>query len=146
MGVRPTRDALRGRAPAPAGRRRRVAMLLSALAAVFSAQVLLTGCSARPLPVQPADAVAAALAHPEVADWYAAHSAPRVLAGLNPAAARGLQRFRPDALVDLAAEGLVVRFTSALGEPPKRVDVLIDKDSGQVLDVRMGGVGWRGWR
>jgi len=107
---------------------------------------LLAGCSARALPVRPEDAVAAALAHPEVAAWYAAHSAPRVLEGLNPAAARGLQQFRPDSLVDLADEGLVVRFTSALGEAPRRVDVLVDKGDGRVLAVRMGGVGWRGWR
>lgn len=116
------------------------------LAALAMALPVVAGCSARPLPVHPVDAVAAALEHPEVGAWYDAHSAPRVLAGLNPAAARGLRRFRPDALVDLAAEGLVVRFTSALGEPPRRVDVLVDRETGQVLAVRMGGVGWRGWR
>lgn len=124
---------------APASSHRRLALLLLILP-------LLTGCAARALPVRPADAVAAALAHPEVSAWYAAHSAPLVLEGLNPAAARGLQRFRPDALVDLAGEGLVVRFTSALGEAPRRVDVLVDRDDGRVLAVRMGGVGWRGWR
>lgn len=107
--------------------------------------LLLAGCSARPLPVRPADAIVAALAHPEVAEWYEQHSAPRVLEGLSPAAARGLQRFEPDALVDLGAEGLVVRFTSALGPRPRRVDVLVDQNDGRVLDVRMGGVSWRGW-
>jgi hypothetical protein len=113
---------------------------------VLTGLLLLTGCSARPLPVRPAEAIAAAAAHPEVAAWYEAHAAPRVLEGLSPAAARGLQRFRPDALVDLVGEGLLVRFTSALGEQPRRVEVLVDQTDGRVLGVRMGGAGWRGWR
>lgn len=131
----------RPRAQAPAALRRRL-ILLAGVLLTFA----LTGCAARALPVRPAEAVTAALAHPEVADWYAAHSAPRVLEGLHPATARGLERFRPAALVDLAPEGLVVRFASALGEAPRRVDVLVDKETGRVLDVRVGGVGWRGWR
>jgi|GEM_PF-1762437 len=124
----------------PAARRR------AHLGAAVVGLLLLTGCSARPLPVRPAEAVTAAAEHPDVAEWYAAHSAPRVLEGLSPAAVRGLQRFKPGALVDLVGEGLLVRFTSALGEQPRRVEVLVDQADGRVLDVRMGGAGWRGWR
>lgn len=138
-GLRPAGVRTQAAARTPAAVRRRLMLFLLSLP-------LLAACSARPLPVRPAQAVEAALGHPEVAAWYEAHSAPRVLEGLNPAAARGLQRFRPDALVDLAPEGLVVRFTSALGPSPRQVDVLIDQDDGRVLAVRLGGVGWRGWR
>lgn len=96
----------------------------------------LAGCSVRPIPVKPARALAAALDHPEVAAWHQEHAAPRVLEGLAPAAARGLSRYRPVAMVDLVREGLLVRFDSALGPAPRRLEVIIDKESGRVVEVK----------
>lgn len=121
------------------GRRaqRPVQRLYCRLAAGLMAIGLLSGCSTRPVPVRPMAAVEAALAHPEVAEWYAAHSAPRVLEGLNPAAAKGLPRLKPVTMVDLAHEGLLVRFDASLGRAPRRVEVLVDKDRGSVLEVKM---------
>lgn len=106
------------------------------LMGVLLTALLLAGCSVRPVMVKPAEALDAALAHPEVAAWHAAHSAPSVLEGLSPAAVRGLGRYRPVAMVDLAREGLLVRFDSALGPRPRRVEVIVDKESGAVLDVK----------
>ncbi|MFZ5813676.1 MAG: hypothetical protein ACOY93_00050 [Bacillota bacterium] len=98
--------------------------------------LLLTGCAARPAPVKPAQALQAALAHPHVAAWHEAHSAPRVLEGLNPTAVKGLGRYRPVAMVDRVSEGLLVRFDSALGPRPRRVEVIIDQQTGAVLEAK----------
>lgn len=108
--------------------KRYVALLLMLLA--------LSGCSVRPVAVKPARALAIALSHPEVAAWHEAHSAPRVLEGLNPAAVRGLGRYKPVAMVDLRREGLLVRFDSTLGPRPRRMEVVVHKESGAVLEVK----------
>lgn len=107
---------------------RTLPLLLAALA--------LAGCSVRPVDVKPARALEVALGHPEVAAWHEAHSAPRVLAGMNPAAVKGLARYKPVANVDLAPEGLQVRFDSVLGPRPRRIDVIVDKQHGTILQVR----------
>jgi hypothetical protein len=107
---------------------------MAALAALVFA---LTGCWARPVAVKPAKALAVALSHPDVAAWHEAHSAPSVLAGMNPAAVKGLGRYKPQAMVDLVREGLLVRFESALGPRPRRVEVIVDKTGGQVLTVKL---------
>lgn len=112
-------------------------MLLRRMALSLLAGLLLAGCSTRPVPVRPAEAVQAALSVPDVAAWYAAHSAPRVLEGLAATAARGLQGLRPVTMVDLASDGLLVRFDASLGAAPRRVEVLVDKVSGAVLEVKM---------
>jgi len=97
--------------------------------------LLLAGCAARPR-IMPAEALEAALAHPDVAAWHTAHSAPVVLTSLMPAAARGLEGYKPVAMVDLVAEGLLVRLDSALGPRPRRVEVILDKESGAVLEIK----------
>lgn len=114
-----------------------VKAMFCCLAAGLMLVGLLTGCSTRPVPIRPMAAVEAALAQPEVAAWYAAHSAPQVLQGLNPAAAKGLQGLKPVTMVDLASEGLLVRFDASLGSAPRRVEVLVDKELGAVVEVKM---------
>lgn len=114
------------------------ALLLAGSVVILAGFVLtLAGCSAHPVPVPPARALAIASAHPDVVAWLEGHSAPRVLEGLNPAAARSLTRYRPVAMVDLGREGLLVRFDAALGPKPRRVEVVVDREQGQVLIVRM---------
>lgn len=100
------------------------------------AALLLTGCSVRPVEVMPAQALQTALTHPDVAAWHEAHSAPRVLQDLNPAAVKGLGRYKPVAMVDLVREGLLVRFDSALGPAPRRVEVIVDRATGSVVEVK----------
>jgi hypothetical protein len=110
-------------------------MAMRLVVALLAAALALAGCSVRPVAVKPARALATALAHPAVAAWHTAHSAPQVLAGMNPAAVKGLGRYRPVAMVDLVREGLLVRFDSALGPRPRRVEVIIDNVTGAVLEV-----------
>jgi hypothetical protein len=99
-------------------------MLPRALALGLAALLLLSGCSVKPIPVRPAAAVEAALAHPDVAAWQRAHSAS------SPSA------LRPDPVVTLAPEGLLVRFTAASGPSPRRLEVVVDRTSGEVLEVK----------
>ncbi len=106
---------------------RRIALLLAVL--------MLSGCAARPR-IMPSEALDAALAHPVVAAWQAEHSAPTVLEGLPQAAIRGLGDYKPVAMVDLVAEGLMVRLDSALGPRPRRVEVIVDGESGVVREVK----------
>ncbi|MFZ5828075.1 MAG: hypothetical protein ACOY94_27540 [Bacillota bacterium] len=106
------------------------------LLALFLALMALSGCSARPVAVKPARALAIALSHPEVAAWHKAHSAPLVLEGMSPVAVRGLERYKPVAMVDLVREGLLVRFESALGPRPRRIEVIVNKENGEVLAVK----------
>lgn len=118
------------------GARMRGLRLLMRGGLVMLGGLTLAGCATRPLPVRPDQALQAAMAHPEVIAWQTAHSAPQVLAGLSPTAARGLQHLKPVAMVDLVREGLLVRLDSTMGESPRRLEVLVDRESGQVVLVR----------
>jgi len=90
----------------------------------MAALLLLSGCAVKPIPVRPAAAVEAALAHPDVAKWHRARAE----------AAR--QAFRPNPVVTLVPEGLLVRFTAASGPRPRRLEVVVDRNSGEVLEVK----------
>ena len=111
-------------------------MCMKRLLALLLALLALSGCSVRPVAVKPARALEIALSHPPVAAWHEAHSAPQVLDGLNPVAVRGLERYKPVAMVDLVREGLLVRFDSALGPRPRRIEVIVNKESGEVIEVK----------
>lgn len=99
-------------------------MLRTTLMLVLGA-LLLGGCAVRPIPVRPPAAVEAALAHPDVVKWHQSHSA----ASPRPV-------FRPTTVVTLAPEGLLVRFTAPSGPSPRRLEVVVDRTSGEVLEVK----------
>ncbi|HEY3365673.1 MAG TPA: hypothetical protein VGK74_11510 [Symbiobacteriaceae bacterium] len=90
----------------------------------------LAGCAAA---VTPRRAFQAALAQPEVARWFAAHSAPSVLAGMDGGDVKRFVRYHPAATIDLVKEGLAVRLDADFGPEPRHLDLLVDRGSGAVL-------------
>lgn len=104
-----------------------------ALALVLA--LVLAGCSAA---VSPRQAFQAAVARPDVARWYAAHSAPTVLAGMGPADVKRWRRYKPAATVDLVKEGLLVKLDADFGPAPRHVELLVDRGSGALFwETRM---------
>lgn len=99
-------------------------MARRALPLALAALLFLSGCAVRPLPVRPAAAVEAALSHPDVAEWHRVHAAPAP----SP--------LRPATVVTLAPEGLLVRFTAPAGPRPRRLEVVVDRTTGEVLAVK----------
>lgn len=73
---------------------------------------------------------------PEVSAWYAAHSAPEVLAGMAMRDARRWRKYTPSLTVDLVKEGLRMELFSEVGPPPHRVEALLDRGSGKVLSLQ----------
>lgn len=102
---------------------------------MVSAAILLGGCAAAPAlrPVQLRDQL---LAHPEIGAWFQEHSAPAVLATMAPVEARAWPRYRPDMTWDLAKEGYQVRFRARFGPSPRRLEALVDRQSGAVLEIK----------
>lgn len=95
---------------------------------------LLAGCASAPA-IRPVEARARVLSDPRVAGWFAERSAPRVLASMSPAQARRWRRYEPTMVIDLVEEGLQVRLESRFGPPPNKLEVLMDRRTGEVLSV-----------
>lgn len=102
--------------------------MLRRIIALAVGTALLTGCSAS---VTPRQAVRTALAQPEVARWYAEHSAPIVLQGMAGKDAKRWRRYRPAATVDLMKQWLQVKLDADFGPAPHHLEVLVDRATGE---------------
>ena len=96
--------------------------------------LLLTGCAAQPA-LRPVDVRSRVTAHPEVAPWYAEHSAPAVLKGMGPTDVKRYRRYHPAVTVDLVKEGMLVKLQARFGPAPRALHVLVDRVSGSVVSV-----------
>lgn len=101
---------------------------------VMMLTLAVAGCAAPAM--KPWEARQRVLAQPEVAAWYAAHSAPTVLEGLSPSRARAFRRYQPAVTVDLVKEGLLVKLEAAFGPQPRSLELLVDGASGAVRPLR----------
>ncbi|HYF92889.1 MAG TPA: hypothetical protein VD969_11650 [Symbiobacteriaceae bacterium] len=88
-----------------------------------------SGCTAATA-MRPVEARARLLAEPGVAAWYAAHSAPAVLAEMSPREARRWRKYTPAVTFDLAEEGYLVKLEARFGPEPRMLEAMMDRESG----------------
>jgi hypothetical protein len=107
---------------------------LLALMVLLPAVLLLAGCTAAPA-LRPVDVRSKVIAHPDIAPWWVEHSSPAVLKGMSAVDVKRYLRYKPSVTVDLVREGMRVTLSARFGPEPRRLEVLVDRNTGQFLSM-----------
>jgi len=103
---------------------------------IVLAAALASGCAAgrgdAPA-LRPVQAWESLLQEPDIAAWHREHSAPAVTVGMTPGQRSQWRRYRPAVMVDLVSEGMRVTLESRFGAEPRRLEFLLDRQSGAIL-------------
>jgi len=103
--------------------------------ALLLVTVVLGGCAAAPA-LRPVEARGRLLADPRVAGWYTVHSAPAVLDGMSSRGARRWRKYQPAVMFDRVSEGYRVTLQAEFGPEPRKLEALMDPQSGLVLSLQ----------